>query len=147
MNNTHYSMRTLTDPTPSNKLTNSLYNITRTCIDMVNTNPLVDLIQRDKKFLVSVELPGIRREDISLEISGRSLIIKATYREKKPRESDSVYLEERKRSDIYRYIYMPHNADLNKLENARYKDGVLHIQIPEINMGIRNTRIIPVRSD
>ena len=85
------------------------------------------MVQRDGKIIITVEIPGVRREDITLEVSGRSLVIKARYRDKGPREGDNVFLEERKRRDICRFIYMPTTADLTRLEMARYKDGVLHI--------------------
>lgn len=153
MNKTISSMRRISDTlhpaydSPRNSSSISILNSMRSCTDTVNTRPPVDMIQRDRKFLVSVELPGIRQEDISLETSGRSLIVKGKYREKKPRSGDAVFLEERKRTDVYRFIYMPMNADLEKLETARYKDGVLHIQVPEISLSSRDSRTIQVRGD
>ena len=108
--------------------------------------PVIDMTHRGDKFLVSVELPGVRQEDISLETSGRHLVVKAKYRDGGSRPGDQVYLAERKRKDLCRYIYMPFTADLAKLEMARYKDGVLHVQVPEISLG-RHCRSIPVRSD
>ena len=106
----------------------------------------VDMIQRENKLLVSIEIPGVFKEDISLETSGRSLVVKAQYREKRNNRSDDiVYLTERRREDIHRYIYMPISADLDKVEFARYNDGVLHIQIPLISYLHRDARNIPVR--
>ena len=108
----------------------------------------VDMIQREDKLLVSVEIPGVFKEDISLETSGRSLVVKARYREKRNNQSDDiVYLTERRREDIHRFIYMPISANLDKVEFARYKDGVLHIQIPLISYRYNDHRNIPVRGD
>ena len=112
--------------------------------------PPIDMIQRDKKFLISVELPGLRQEDISLEVSGRSLIVKGIYRDMGPRNTDNVIIHERKRHNVCRYIYMPILADINKLEKARFKDGVLHIQIPQVpetTMGLWPSRKILIKGD
>ena len=144
MNKTISSTRRFSDIYNSKCM--SLLNREQSFTDTINTRPPVNMIQRDGKFLISVELPGVRQEDISLETSGRSLHIKAKYREQKKRPGDSMIIEERKRTDVYRFIYMPHTADLEKLDTARYKDGVLHVQIPEMSRGCI-CRTIPVKSD
>ena len=125
-------------------------NRTSTCLlntpSLIHGRANVDMIQREGKFLVSIELPGVFKEDISLETCGRSLVVKAQYREKRNNRSDDiVYLTERRRENIHRYIYMPISADLDKVEFARYNDGVLHIQIPLISYLHRDARNIPVR--
>lgn len=110
------------------------------------TRPKVDMILRDGKYLVSVETPGVRQEDITLEACGRSLVVKAKYRDYGAELNDSIFLDERVRNDICRYIYMPFNADLTKVEMARYKDGVLHVQVPELFYSRTDNRSIPIRS-
>lgn len=107
--------------------------------------PPVDMIVRGNKIIITVEIPGARKEDISLEVFGRSLIVKAKYRERGSQEGDKVLMEERRRQNVCRYIYMPMTADLTRLEMARYKDGVLHIQVPETIPDVLTSRIIPVR--
>lgn len=107
--------------------------------------PPVDMIVRGDKIIITVEIPGARKEDISLEVFGRSLIVKAKYRERGSQEGDKVLMEERRRQNVCRYIYMPMTADLTRLEMARYKDGVLHIQVPETTPDVLTSRTIPVR--
>jgi len=107
--------------------------------------PPVDMVVRGGKVIITVEIPGARKEDISLEALGRSLIVKAKYRERGSQEGDNVYLEERRRQDVCRYIHMPLTADLTRLEMARYKDGVLHIQVPDTRLDVLTSRTIPVR--
>ena len=111
----------------------------------ISMRPPVDMVVRDGKVIISVEIPGVRKEDISLEVLGRSLIINAKYREKGPRATDNVFLEERQRRDVCRYIFLPFTADPAKLDMARYKDGVLHIQVPEATQTTIGSRTIPVR--
>ena len=107
--------------------------------------PPVDMVVRDGKVVISVEIPGVRKEDISLEVRGRSLIVNAKYREKGSRVGDNVFLEERRRCDVCRYIFLPLTADTTRLEMARYKDGVLHIHVPEMTQSTLTSRAIPVR--
>jgi len=111
----------------------------------LSMRPPVDMVIRDGKVVITVEIPGVRKEDISLEVCGRSLIVNAKYREKGSRPGDEVYLEERQRRDICRYIFLPLRADPTRLEMARYKDGVLHIHVPEMIPGSLTNRAIPVR--
>ena len=111
----------------------------------ISMKPPVDMVVRDGKVIISVEIPGVRKEDISLEVFGRSLIINAKYREKGSRATDNVFLEERQRRDVCRYIFLPFTADPAKLDMARYKDGVLHIQVPEATQTTIGSRAIPVR--
>lgn len=111
----------------------------------VFTKPPVDMVVRDGKVIITVEIPGARKEDISLEVLGRSLIVKAKYREKGSHEEGKILMRERQRQNVCRYIYMPLTADLTRLEMARYKDGVLHIHVPETTPDILTGRTIPVR--
>lgn len=111
----------------------------------ISTKPPVDMVVRDGKVIISVEIPGVRKEDISLEVFGRSLIVNAKYREKGSRVGDNVFLEERRRCDVCRYIFLPFTADITRLEMARYKDGVLHIHVPEMIQSTLMSRAIPVR--
>ena len=111
----------------------------------ISMKPPVDMVVRDGKVIISVEIPGVRKEDISLEVFGRSLIVNAKYREKESRATDDVFLEERQRRDVCRYIFLPFTADPAKLDMARYKDGVLHIQVPEAAQTTIGSRAIPVR--
>ena len=111
----------------------------------VFTKPPVDMVMRDGKVIITVEIPGARKEDISLEVLGRSLIVKAKYREKGSHEEGKILMRERQRQNVCRYIYMPLTADLARLEMARYKDGVLHIHVPETTPDILTGRTIPVR--
>ena len=124
--------------------TNSLLDSNGTS-NAISMKPPVDMVVRDGKVIISVEIPGVRKEDISLEVFGRSLIVNAKYRDKGSRATDNVFLEERQRRDICRYIFLPFTADPEKLDMARYKDGVLHIQVPEATQTTIGSRAIPVR--
>lgn len=113
--------------------------------NVISIKPPVDMVVRDGKVVITVEIPGVRKEDISLEVFGRSLIVNAKYREKGSRAGDNVFLEERRRHDVCRYIFLPLTADPARLEMARYKDGVLHIHVPEMAQSTLTSRAIPVR--
>lgn len=115
-----------------------------------NKQPPVNLTHRNNKYHISLEIPGIKQHNIDLEISGRYLVIKAKHNfDTFYATKDNPILSERNVKDINRFIYMPVHADLDRVEPALYKDGVLYITIPEINTSLFQTKpkSIPILSN
>ena len=90
--------------------------------------PPVDVIEKSDNFVIKVELPGIKHEDIDVSLSDDTVTIKG---ERKP-ESD-IKDEDYDRSEIaygsfYRSIALPSSVDTKSIE-AVYKDGVLRVTL------------------
>jgi len=90
--------------------------------------PLADVEESDEGYLVEVELPGVKREDVSLEVSGRRLTVSG---ERKERQRVGV-LRRRTRS-VGRFEYqvtLPGDVDEAGVE-ASMDEGVLSVRVPK----------------
>jgi HSP20 family protein len=94
-------------------------------------SPRVDLYycsDAAPKAIVKVELPGVRLEEISLEISGRELVISG---ERAPRETEGrVYQQLEIEAGPFRRV-VELNADVvAEQAEATYDDGILRVELP-----------------
>jgi HSP20 family protein len=93
-------------------------------------SPACDISEQDGAYLVEVDLPGIREEDIAVEVKGKHLAISAN-RSKESRETrDSGFRSERLFGSFQRTFALPEDVDAEKIE-AQYKNGVLSIALPK----------------
>jgi HSP20 family protein len=92
--------------------------------------PAVDLKEDTNNFIVSAELPGLKREDIQVEIENNTLMIKGERKFEKKEEKENYHFVERSYGSFYRSFTLPKNVDAEKI-SAEYKDGVLHVTLPK----------------
>lgn len=87
-------------------------------------NMPVELIERDKNLIMKVMIPGMKKEDINVEVSENSVNIlgecKADYNE----EKDLIHRSEFCIGRFSRMLSLPQKIDHNKVK-AEYKDGIL----------------------
>ena len=76
-----------------------------------------------------VDLPGIRREDISLSTSGNMLVLRGTRPYQKPQELGRFLAFERAYGSFERYIPLPMRVTIEALK-AKLVGGVLEVKIP-----------------
>lgn len=91
-----------------------------------------DFQEKDNEYVVKVELPGIKKEDIKVNKTDRGLEIKAgTKREKEEGgEEEGEYKSFKSFSGFYQAIDLPEDADTDKI-NASYENGLLTLSIPK----------------
>lgn len=94
--------------------------------------PLVDLADNGKEYLVKAEIPGISREDLKIEVTQDSLEISGeTNVEEKEEDKEAGYIRrERRYSMFHRTLPLPENVLTDKVE-AELKDGVLTVTLPK----------------
>jgi HSP20 family protein len=94
-------------------------------------NPAVDVHEDKDKFLITAEVPGMKKEDIDISMEGNTLCICGERKEQRDERSGA----EARRSERYygrfqRSLALPQTVDVNKIE-AKYKDGLLSITLPK----------------
>ncbi|GAA3784498.1 Hsp20/alpha crystallin family protein [Streptomyces chiangmaiensis] len=91
-------------------------------------SPLADLHETEDAYVVEAELPGMKREDIDVEVSDRELCITGEY---KDREHEGVLRRSTRRTGHFEYrALLP--ADLKAEEiTATLADGVLTVTVPK----------------
>ncbi|ASJ00247.1 Hsp20/alpha crystallin family protein [Thermococcus gorgonarius] len=94
--------------------------------------PFADIFDRGDKFVITVELPGVRKEDIKLRVTEDTVYIEAQMRREKELEREGAIRIERYYSGYRRVIRLPEEVIPEKAK-ARYNNGVLEIEIPKKN--------------
>ncbi len=93
--------------------------------------PPLDLIERDKEILVRVELPGMDKKDLKLDLRGDLLTIAGErHHEEEEKEGGKVYRAEIMRGTFTRTVRLPEPVDAEKVD-AVFKDGLLEIHLPK----------------
>jgi HSP20 family molecular chaperone IbpA len=93
--------------------------------------PQVEVVQQDDALLVSADLPGIKREDVSIEVLHDRLTIEGERREQQaqPQAQVGYKRSERCYGRFYRMIPLPHGVEPEQAR-ASMQDGVLVVRIP-----------------
>jgi len=91
--------------------------------------PKVDIFDRNGSIVVKAELPGVKKEDVSVEVEGHDLVIQGKRDEKTETKEENYYRMERSSGSYYRRIPLPDGV---KDENvtASYENGVLEVVVP-----------------
>ena len=94
--------------------------------------PAVDIrTGADHALVISADLPGVSREDISVHIENRTLTIKGERKHEVVEEDKDAKIQRSERvfGTFVRAFALPETADTTKVD-AQYKDGVLTLTIP-----------------
>lgn len=90
-----------------------------------------NIYETDSEYIFQMELPGVSKQEATLQIKENVLTVKGTKSETKF-ETDLVSQKtERKFGEFRTSFSLPENLDLEKVK-ASFKDGVLHITIPKL---------------
>jgi HSP20 family protein len=94
--------------------------------------PAVDIHETSKELRLDVELPGIREEDVELEVENGMLSIRGqkSAQRKEEDEEGRYHLVERSYGTFLRSFQLPAGVDEKQI-HADYDQGVLHIRIPK----------------
>ena len=89
---------------------------------------LTDIFSTKNNYIIQVELPGVKREDIQIDCESGVLDVTAIRKEELPKDAERV-LSEREYGKFTRSFQLPRSIDTSKID-ARFVDGVLSIDIP-----------------
>ena len=91
--------------------------------------PNVDFIEKDGKYLLHAELPGMKKDDISISIDDGYVTISGKKENSREEEGTSYYLKETRSGSFSRSFRLPGKVDRDKVD-ATFKDGVLTVTMP-----------------
>ncbi|HAV10920.1 MAG TPA: molecular chaperone [Dehalococcoidia bacterium] len=92
--------------------------------------PAIDVLEKEDKFIVKVELPGVKKEDIDVSIAGDMLTISGEKQAESEVKKKGYYYRESSYGSFSRSITMPPTVDASKIESS-YDTGVLEITLPK----------------
>jgi HSP20 family protein len=91
-------------------------------------SPLVDIEEHDDAYVLEAELPGVRREDLDIELVGNEFAITGEMKEK---ERTGAVRSRMRRTGRFDYrVRLPEQVDADKIE-ASLSEGVLTVRVPK----------------
>lgn len=102
-----------------------------TYANTVNFLPSCDVNETNDHYLVSFDMPGMKKEDIKIEVLGSQLVIAGErQREVKADNAETSLRRERVYGKFERTFTLPTSINAEKIE-AQYENGVLNIALPK----------------
>lgn len=93
-------------------------------------SPAVDIIERDKLYEITAELPGLDAKNVEVTLRNGNIILKGEKQEEKEEKSKDYYVKERQYGSFERSFALPDGVDATKIE-ATFKDGILRVTLPK----------------
>ena len=91
----------------------------------------MDVVENDREYQVLAELPGVKKEEINITISGNEVAVSAEVKhEKDVANGETVLRAERYYGKIERAFSLGQEVD-EATANAKYNDGVLELTLPK----------------
>jgi HSP20 family protein len=91
-------------------------------------SPQIEAFQRGDQFVVRADLPGLKKEDVNIELTEDSLVIQGERRDQREEEREGYYRSERSYGSFYRTVPLPEGA-ITESAKANFNDGVLEITV------------------
>jgi len=92
--------------------------------------PPVDIEEDDREYLLKAELPGMKKEDVTLKVEGGTLSISGERKEEKEEKDKKHHRVERSYGAFVRSFALP-EAVLSEKVSAEFKDGILTVHVPK----------------
>jgi HSP20 family protein len=92
--------------------------------------PAVDVSETEDSIIVKADLPGVKPEEIEINISDNILTIRGEKKREEEEKKENFYRVERYYGSFMRAIQLPTEVDVEKVK-ATYKDGVLKVVLPK----------------
>lgn len=135
-------MRTLTHYWPRKSATTNLWenfdhlfeglatNNDLTAYSDVSFSPATDITEGDSAYFLSMDLPGLKKEDIKIEINDGTLVVSGERKSFLQETKDKVQRYEKTYGFFKRSFSLPKIADGDRIQ-AKHENGVLEITIPK----------------
>ena len=102
-----------------------------------------DVSEDNESLQISMELPGVRPEDVKLSLENNMLTIRGTKRQQAEEQAERIHRYERSYGTFERTFALPNTVDAEKI-SAKYEHGILTVTVPKSERA--RPREIPVNS-
>ena len=97
----------------------------------IDRTPLMDIADLGDKYEMRVEMPGIPKEDIEIEVTPTSIEICAEHEDGKEDKDKNWLRRERSSMSYYRSLELPEQIKSDNVD-AEFKDGILTVMLPKV---------------
>ena len=91
--------------------------------------PSLDLFEKDNRLFAKLDLPGMKKEDVRVEVAEGYLTISGERKEESEEKNKNFYRCEREYGSFYRAIPLPEGAKSEEVK-ATFENGVLEVSVP-----------------
>ncbi len=105
--------------------------------------PLTDVAETDEAYTVSIDLPGLKKEDIKIEVTDNVLNVSGERKNESQFSDGQIHRLERSYGSFKRSFALPKAVSADDIE-AHYENGVLNVKLPKSK--IAQSRKIEIQS-
>lgn len=106
--------------------------------------PRIEAFQQDSRFVVRAELPGVKKEDVQVNVNDQAIILEGQRKAEQEENRDGFYHTERSYGSFYRAIPLPEGT-ITDSADARFKDGVLEVTLQAPPSDVRRGRRVDIK--
>ncbi|MBW7845438.1 MAG: Hsp20/alpha crystallin family protein [Bacteroidia bacterium] len=95
--------------------------------------PKVDVLEKENSFELHMALPGMKKEEINIEVNGEQISITGERKMRETKEGEKMHMVENYYGKFSRTFTLPENVNKQAIE-AAFADGVLTLQLPKVEV-------------
>ncbi len=107
--------------------------------------PSVDIVEKDKAYEVTAELPGMDETNIDVKIANGMLTISGEKKDEHEEKKKNYYLSERRYGSFQRSFRVPDGVEADKIA-AEFKQGVLTVTLPKSAEALKAEKKIAIKA-
>lgn len=104
-------------------------------------SPPLDLVETEKEYVLRLEVPGIPRENLDVNLVGEILTVSGHREKMERKDHENMLWEEREEGRFVRSIKLPQAVDATKID-AACQDGVLTVKLPKSEPAVKSKIVI-----
>jgi HSP20 family protein len=102
---------------------------TGTIAESISWAPEIDVFEKDNRLVTKIDLPGMKKEDVKVEVTDGHLAISGERKRETEEKKERFYRCEREYGSFYRAVPLPEGVKLEDVK-ATFSDGVLEVSVP-----------------
>lgn len=107
--------------------------------------PKVDVGATGREYSITVEVPGVRQEDVKIEIANNTMTISGEKKQEQEEKDKNYYRVERFYGSFQRVLSLPEDADQEQVQ-ATFKNGVLTVRMPRKTLPQSDVKRIEIKN-
>ncbi|WP_028583807.1 Hsp20/alpha crystallin family protein [Desulfogranum mediterraneum] len=105
--------------------------------------PRIDLSAREREYILSLEIPGVKEEEVKINLSNNTMTITGEKRQEHEEKRGNYYRMERSYGSFQRILSLPEDVDQENIK-ASFKRGVLTVTMPRRRVSEASGKIIEI---
>lgn len=113
-------------------------------VDSAMWSPRVDMFEKDNRLITRVDLPGVKKEDVTVEVKDGQLTLSGSRQSETEENNKNMYRCEREYGSFYRAVPLPAGVKPEDVK-ATFVNGVLEVSVPLPAAAIANGHKVPIQ--